>query len=180
MNPVMILTKTELPGAYVINLEPIQDSRGFFARVWGEEELAARGLETEIAQCSVSFSERKGTLRGMHFQRAPHEEVKLVRCTRGALFDVIIDLRPSSQTFCRWIGVELSADNRRTLYVPGGCAHGFQTLTDGTEVFYMISTPHVPEAADGVRWNDPSFGIVWPLEATEISDKDAQWPDFTT
>ena len=175
----MILTETELPGAYVIDLEPIEDPRGFFARAWSDEEFAAHGLETQIAQCNVSFNERTGTLRGMHFQRAPHEEVKLIRCTRGALFDVIVDLRPGSPRFCRWLGVELSADNRRALYVPRGFAHGFQTLTDGTEVFYMISTPHVPDAADGVRWNDPAFGIVWPHEPTEISDKDARWPDFS-
>jgi dTDP-4-dehydrorhamnose 3,5-epimerase len=174
----MIITQSELPGAYVIDLEPIADSRGFFARVWGEEELAAHGLETQVAQCSVSYNERKATLRGMHFQRSPHEEVKLVRCTRGAMFDVIVDLRPHSETFCRWIGVELSADSRRALYVPRGFAHGFQTLTDGTEVFYMISAQHVPESADGVRWNDPAFGIAWPLEPTEMSDRDGNWPDF--
>jgi dTDP-4-dehydrorhamnose 3,5-epimerase len=176
----MILTETELPDAYVIDLERIEDSRGFFARAWGAEEFAAQGLDTRVAQCSVSFSERSGTLRGMHFQRVPHEEVKVIRCTRGALYDVIVDLRPGSSTIGRWIGVELSADNRRALYVPRGFAHGFQTLTDGTEVFYMISTPHAPDTADGVRWNDPAFEIVWPLEPTEMSDKDRRWPDFTT
>jgi dTDP-4-dehydrorhamnose 3,5-epimerase len=175
----MILTETELPGAYVIDLEPIEDSRGFFARAWSVKEFAVHGLETHIAQCNVSFNERTGTLRGMHFQRAPHEEVKVIRCTQGALFDVIVDLRPGSPSFCGWIGVELSGDNRRALYVPGGFAHGFQTLTDGSEVFYMISKPHVPGAADGVRWNDPAFGIVWPLGPTEMSDKDARWPDFS-
>jgi dTDP-4-dehydrorhamnose 3,5-epimerase len=175
----MIFTETELPGAYEIDLEPIADPRGFFARAWSEEELAANGLETRIAQCSVSFNERRGTLRGLHFQRTPHEEVKVVRCTRGALFDVIVDLRPGSLAFSRWIGVELTADNRRALYVPRGFAHGYQTLTDGTEVLYLISTPYVPEASDGVRWNDPTFGIVWPLDPAQISDKDLRWPDFT-
>jgi dTDP-4-dehydrorhamnose 3,5-epimerase len=174
----MILTETKLPGAYVLDLEPIGDRRGFFSRVWSEEELSAQGLETRIAQCSVSFNGRRGTLRGLHFQRAPYEEVKVVRCTSGALFDVIVDLRPESPAFSRWIGVELTADNRRALYVPRGFAHGFQTLIDGTEVFYMISTPYVPEASDGIRWNDPTFGIAWPLSPTEISDRDLRWPDF--
>jgi dTDP-4-dehydrorhamnose 3,5-epimerase len=174
----MIITETELPGAYVIDLEPIGDHRGFFARVWSEEEFTARGLEARIAQCSVSFNERRGTLRGMHFQRAPYEEVKIVRCTGGALFDVVVDLRPRSPSFSRWVGVELTAGNRRALYVPRGFAHGFQTLTEDTEVFYMISTPYSSEASDGVRWDDPTFGIVWPLDPTEISDRDLRWPDF--
>jgi dTDP-4-dehydrorhamnose 3,5-epimerase len=176
----MIFTRTDLPGAYAIDLELIDDPRGFFARAWSEEEFAAKGLDTRIAHCSVSFNERRGTLRGLHFQRTPHEEVKVVRCTRGALFDVIVDLRPESPGFSRWIGVELTADNRRALYVPRGFAHGFQTLTDGTEVYYMISTPYVPEASYGVRWNDPTFGIVWPLDPVEISEKDRRWPDFKT
>lgn len=175
----MIFTETELPGAFVIELEPIEDPRGFFARVWSEDEFAERGLETRIAQCSVSLNRRRGTVRGMHFQRSPHEEVKVVRCTRGGLHDVIVDLRPDSATFRRWTGVELSADNRRGLYVPRGFAHGFQTLVDDTEIFYMISEPYAPEAGGGVRWDDPAFGIEWPLgHPTEISDKDRSWPDF--
>jgi dTDP-4-dehydrorhamnose 3,5-epimerase len=180
MVQTMIFTETELPGAYVIDLEPIEDPRGFFARTWSDEEYAERGLETRVAQCNVSLTKRRGTVRGMHFQRPPHEEVKLVRCTKGALHDVIVDLRPSSTAFRRWIGVELSHENRRALYVPRGFAHGFQTLADDTEVFYMISESYARESASGVRWDDPSFGIVWPLgDPTEISDKDRGWPDFT-
>ena len=177
----MIFTETELPGAYVIDLEPIEDPRGFFARAWSDEEYAERGLETRVAQCNVSLTKRRGTVRGMHFQRSPHEEAKFVRCTRGALYDVIVDLRPDSAAFRRWIGVELTQENRRTLYVPRGFAHGFQTLADDTEVFYMTSQPYVPEAADGVRWDDPSFAISWPFaEPTEISEKDTSWPNFRT
>jgi dTDP-4-dehydrorhamnose 3,5-epimerase len=176
----MIFTETELPGAYIIDLEPIEDPRGFFARAWSDDELAKRGLETRIAQCNVSLTKRRGAVRGMHFQRAPHEEVKLVRCTRGVLHDVIVDLRQGSTSFRRWIGVELSQENRRALYIPRGVAHGFQTLVDDTEVFYMISEPHAPEAAGGVRWNDPALGIVWPLgDPTEISERDRSWPDHT-
>lgn len=176
----MIFTETELPGAYVIDLERIEDARGLFARAWCEREFAEYGLETRIAQCNVSYNKRKGTLRGMHFQRSPHEEVKLVRCTRGALYDVIVDLRPDSPGFRRWIGIELTQDNRRLVYVPRGFAHGFQTLADETEVFYMISQLYVPEAAGGVRWDDPAFGIEWPVgEPTEISEKDRSWPDFS-
>ena len=180
MAGAMIFTETELPGAYFIDLEPIEDPRGFFARAWSDHDLAERGLETKVAQCNVSLTRRKGTVRGMHFQRSPHAEVKFVRCTRGKMHDVIVDLRPDSATFRRWIGVELSENNRRALYVPRGFAHGFQTLADDTEVFYMISEPYAPEAADGVRWDDPAFGIVWPLgDPTEISDKDRSWPNFT-
>ena len=180
MMRTMIFNETELPGAYVIDPEPIEDPRGFFARTWSDEEFAGRGLETRVAQCNVSLTKRRGTVRGMHFQRPPHEEVKLVRCTRGALHDVIVDLRQGSSAFRRWIGVELSQENRRALYVPRGFAHGFQTLADDTEVFYMISEPHAPEAADGIRWDDPALGIVWPLgDPIEIADKDRSWPDFT-
>jgi len=175
----MIFTETELPGAYVVDLEPIEDDRGFFARAWSRQDLAGHGLEDRIEQCSLSLNHRRGTLRGLHFQRAPHEEVKLVRCVRGALWDVIVDLRPDSPTFRRWVGVELDEGNRRALYVPRGCAHGFQTLADATEVFYMISDAYAPEASGGVRWNDPAFGIQWPLGApTVISDRDSDWPDF--
>jgi dTDP-4-dehydrorhamnose 3,5-epimerase len=180
MMRTMIYTETELPGAYVIDLEPIKDPRGFFARAWSVDELAKQGLETRIAECNASLTKRKGTIRGMHFQRPPHEEVKFVRCTRGRLYDVIVDLRPDSVAFRRWIGVELSQDNRRALYIPRGFAHGFQTLADDTEVFYMISELHAPASASGVRWDDPAFGIVWPLgDPTEISDKDRSWPDYT-
>ena len=180
MTRTMIVTETELPGAYVIDLEPIEDPRGFFARAWSDESSPSVGSRPGSPSATSRSTKRKGTVRGMHFQRPPHEEVKLVRCTRGALYDVIVDLRPGSATFRRWIGVELSQDNRRALYVPRGFAHGFQTLADDTEVFYMISEPYAPESAGGVRWDDPAFGIVWPLgDPTEISDKDRSWPDYT-
>jgi dTDP-4-dehydrorhamnose 3,5-epimerase len=175
----MIFSETSLPGAYVIDLEKIEDDRGFFARAWCERELTEQGLEARVAQCNISFNKRRGTLRGMHFQRPPHEEVKLVRCIRGRLFDVIIDLRPDSPTSRRWIGVELSADNRRMLYVPRGFAHGFQTLEDDTEIFYMMSEFYVPGAEHGVRWDDPVFDVEWPLKPTEIAERDRQWADFT-
>jgi len=172
-------TRTSLHDAVIIELEPIEDARGFFARAWDEREFGENGLETRIAQCNVSFNTRKGTLRGMHLQRPPYEEVKLIRCTRGSLFDVIIDIRPESASYKQWAGVELSARNRRMLYVPRGFAHGFQTLEDDTETFYMVSEFYVPGAEDGLRWDDPMFGIHWPLgEPSEISDKDRSWPDF--
>ena len=175
----MILTETALPGSFVIDLEPIEDPRGFCARAWDQKELAERSLDNRIAQCNISYSKRRGTLRGMHFQRPPHDEVKLIRCIQGALYDVIIDLRPSSPTYKRWLGVELSTKNRRALYVPRGFGHGFQTLEDDTEAFYMVSDFYAPDAEGGVRWNDPAFEIDWPLGApTEISEKDATWPDF--
>jgi dTDP-4-dehydrorhamnose 3,5-epimerase len=175
----MRFTPTRLQDAVVIDLEPIEDARGFFARAWDERELAEHGLETRIAQCNVSFSKRKGTLRGMHLQNPPYEEVKLIRCVRGSLFDVIIDLRPESASYKQWTGVELSARNRSMLYVPRGFAHGFQTLEDDTETFYMVSEFYVPGAEAGVRWNDPAFNIEWPLAGPSgISDKDRNWPDF--
>jgi dTDP-4-dehydrorhamnose 3,5-epimerase len=175
----MIFTATELSGAYVIDLERIEDSRGFFSRAWCENEFGEHGLETRIAQANISNNKLKGTLRGMHFQTPPHEETKLIRCTRGAFYDVIIDLRSDSPTHKKWIGVELNDDNRRMLYVPRGFAHGFQTLTDDTETFYMVSELYTPGAEGGVRWDDPAFDIQWPLGApTEISDKDGAWLDF--
>ncbi len=175
----MIFGETQLAGAYVVDLEPREDERGFFARAWCAEEFAERGLSTEIAQCNVSFNHHKGTLRGMHYQVAPHEEVKLIRCTRGSIYDVIVDLRPHSPTYLDWIGVELSADNRRWLYVPNGFAHGYQTLEDSTETYYQVSASYAPGAERGLRWDDPAIGIEWP-EAGEriISAKDRSWPDF--
>jgi len=169
---------TSLAGACIIDIEPVPDERGFFARNWCREEFARHGLNPDLAQCSISFNKKRGTLRGMHYQAKPHEETKVVRCTRGAIYDVILDLRPESSTFRKWIAVELSADNRRMLYIPAGLAHGFQSLTDDTEVFYQISTPYHPESARGVRWNDPAFGIEWPVMERVISDKDRQYPDF--
>ncbi|HEY7283720.1 MAG TPA: dTDP-4-dehydrorhamnose 3,5-epimerase [Actinomycetota bacterium] len=175
----MIFTETDLKGSFVVGLEPIEDARGFFARAWAADELAGHDLEDRVVQCSLSLNRRAGTLRGLHFQRAPHAEAKFVRCIRGALWDVIVDLRRDSPTYRRWVGAELSASNRLAMYVPRGFAHGFQTLADDTEAFYMISDPYVPDAGGGYRWDDPAFGIEWPLGApTEISDRDRSWPEF--
>jgi len=176
----VIFTETELDGAFTIDLEMIEDSRGFFARAWDQKEFAEQGLETTIVACNMSFNVKRGTLRGMHLQRPPREEVKVVRCIRGALYDVIIDLRDDSPTYKRWIGVELTAENRSMLYVPRGFAHGYQTLADDTEALYLVSDFYDPGAESGVRWDDPAFEIEWPLgRPTEISDKDRSWPDFT-
>lgn len=174
----MIFTPTRLAGAYLVDIERRSDERGFFARSWCRNEFAAHGLVTDLAQCSLSYSARRGTLRGMHFQRQPHDEVKLVRCTAGALWDVIIDLRPDSPTYRQWQGFELSADNHRSLYVPRGFAHGFQTLRDDTEANYQISAFHEPAAASGLRHDDPAFAIAWPLPVSVISTRDLGWPDF--
>lgn len=174
----MIFTETKLAGAYIIEPERFTDERGFFARAFDQEAFAARGLNTAIVQCNISYNRLRGTLRGMHFQAAPHAETKLIRCTAGAIYDVIVDLRPNSTTFCQWISVELSADNRRLLYVPEGFAHGLQTLADDTEVFYQMGAPYVAEAARGVRYNDPAFGIEWPLPVTAIADRDRDYEDF--
>ncbi len=174
----MIFTPAPLAGAYVIVPEPLEDARGLFARTWCERELAARGLETRIAQCSTSFNKRKGTLRGMHYQIRPFAETKIVRCTRGSLFDVIVDLRPESPTFRQHFAAVLSADDRKMMYVPTGFAHGFQTLEDTTEVLYQISEFYSPDHARGVRWNDPAFGIRWPDDERTIVDRDRNYPDF--
>ena len=174
----MIFTATPMLGAVIIDVEPFEDERGFFARSFCSREFAAHGLSPHVAQCSISFNRTRGTLRGLHFQRPPHAEVKLVRCTAGVLYDVIIDLRPDSLTFRRHFGVELSARNRKMLYVPEGFAHGFQTLQDDTEVCYQMSTPFCRDAAAGVRWNDPAFAIDWPLAVTVISERDRTYPDF--
>ncbi len=175
----MIFSDTALAGAYIIEPERRADARGFFARTWCRNEFEAHGLDARLVQCSISFNSKKGTLRGMHYQTAPHEEAKLVRCTMGAIYDVIIDLRPGSPTFKRHIGVELSAENRTMLYVPAGFAHGFQTLVDNTEVFYQMSEFYAPEHSAGVRWNDPAFGIVWPPDERTIVERDQNYPDFT-
>jgi len=168
--------ETALAGAFVIDIQPSMDERGFFARIFCRDEFGAHGLQTELVQCAVSFNARCGTLRGMHYQVAPHAEAKLVRCTMGALHDVILDLRPGSPTFRKWVAIELTALNRRTLYIPEGVAHGFQTLAEDTEVFYQMSHAHVPEAARGVRFDDPLVGIKWPLPVTRIAEKDLAWP----
>lgn len=174
----MRFLETNLADAWLVEPEPAEDSRGFFARTFCEEEFAAQGLETRFVQHSVSGSKTAGTVRGMHFQRPPHEEVKLVGCRRGALLDVIIDLRPVSPTYKQWQGFELTAENRRQLYIPKGFAHGFQTLRDHTEINYLISAFYAPEAGAGVRYDDPAFAINWPLPVSAISDKDKAWPDF--
>lgn len=176
----MIFTETELPGAFVIDLERREDDRGFFARAWCANEFTEHGLNTRLVQANLSFNGNAGTLRGMHFQREPAAEAKVIRATRGSIFDAIVDLRPDSPTFKRWIGVALTAENRRALYVPEGFAHGYQTLEPDTETFYLVSEYYTPETEGGVRWNDPAFGIEWPNPATPIlSEKDASWPDFT-
>ncbi len=174
----MIFIPTSIVGAWLLDIEPLRDERGFFARVWCQRELSDRGLNPTIAQESISHNLRAGTLRGLHFQRPPHEEVKIVGCVRGALFDVIVDLRPRSPTYRTWQGFELTAENRRSLYIPTGCAHGFQTLADDTDVSYRISAFHVPEAADGYRYDDPTFGIAWPLPVSVISERDLRWRRF--
>ena len=174
----MQFVETKLKGAYVIEPEQLCDQRGFFARTWCRREFEARGLDTRLAQCSVSFNRHIGTLRGMHYQAAPHKEVKLVRCTMGGIHDVIIDLRPESATFRQWVGEELTARNRRMMYVPAGFAHGFVTLQEETEVFYQISDFYNPESARGIRWNDPAFSIDWPLDIRVISERDRLYADF--
>ena len=174
----MLIRETPLPGVFVLEPEKKEDNRGFFARTWSPEDMTERGLDPHLAHCSISFNHRAGTVRGMHFQAAPREETKIVRCTRGAMFDVVIDLRPDSPAFKRWTAVELSATNHRALYIPKGCAHGFQALMDATEVLYLISEPYDPALARGVRWNDLAFGVIWPLPLTEISERDRTCPDF--
>jgi dTDP-4-dehydrorhamnose 3,5-epimerase len=168
---------TRLPGVVVIEPERNADERGFFARTWCAQELRDRGLEPALAQCSVSFNERKGTLRGLHYQAPPFAEVKIVRCTRGALYDVAVDVRPDSPTFRRWVGVELTEIDGRALYIPRGFAHGFLSRTDATEASYQISTPYVPEAARGLRWDDPLFGVEWPGPVEVIADRDRRYAD---
>jgi dTDP-4-dehydrorhamnose 3,5-epimerase len=172
----MIFTESILAGAYTIDLTRVDDERGFFARSYSASEFAAHGLPDAMPESSVSFNPRKGTLRGLHFQAAPHTEDKLVRCSAGAIFDVIVDLRRGSPTLRRWFGAELTADNRRSLFVPKGFAHGFITLRDDTEVLYMISVQYVPGFDRGVRWDDPSLGIRWPIEPVVISARDASYP----
>lgn len=172
----MIFKETKLKGAYIIDLEPIKDERGFFARCFCQKEFEKYGLNPHIAQCNISYNKKRGTLRGMHYQVAPHEEAKLVRCTMGAIYDVIIDLRPNSATFKRWIAVELTKENLQLLYVPEGFAHGFQTLTDNAELIYYHSAFYSPEYERGLRFDDPTLAINWPLPAGAISPKDQSYP----
>jgi dTDP-4-dehydrorhamnose 3,5-epimerase len=174
----VIFHETGLQGAYVIEPEPALDERGLFARTYCEREFAARGIRARFVQCSTSFNRRRDTLRGMHYQAEPAAEEKLVRCTRGAIFDVIVDLRPGSVTRLKWFAVELTADNRRSLYVPKNFAHGFKTLADDSEIYYEISAFYEPAAARGLRWNDPAVGIEWPGGSPIMSERDAGYPDF--
>ena len=174
----MIFHETELKGAFIIEPERNEDDRGFFARTWCQQEFAARGLNERVVQCSISFNRRRGTIRGMHFQEVPHAEARLVRCTHGAIYDVIVDLRRESSTFARWIAVNLTAEEHNMIYVPEGFAHGFQTLRDDTEVFYQISEFYHRESARGVRWDDPKFQIQWPLMPTVISDRDQSYRNY--
>lgn len=171
----MIFTETKLPGAYVIDVEKFEDVRGFFALSWSEKEFADRGLNPRLVECNISFNKRKGILRGMHYQIAPHAQAKLVRCTMGAIYDVAIDLRPDSPTFKQWVGVELTAENRLLFYIPEEFAHGFQTLCDSTEVFYQMAQCYHSESARGVRWDDPAFGIEWPLGEPFMLERDKSY-----
>jgi len=175
----VIFTETKLKGTFTIEPERLEDQRGFFARTWCQREFEVHGLNPRIVQCSISFNKKKGTLRGMHYQVAPFQEVKLVRCTKGGIYDVIIDLRPESPTFKRYIAIILSADNRKMLYIPERFAHGFQTLEDNTEVFYQMSEFYTPEGARGLRWNDPTFAIEWPQAERIIIERDLNYPDFS-
>jgi dTDP-4-dehydrorhamnose 3,5-epimerase len=175
----MIFTPTSLPGVFIVDVERREDERGFLGRSWCQREAAAHAIEVDWVQCNVSFNAKRGTLRGMHYQRAPHAEAKLVRVTRGAIHDVALDLRPDSRSFLQYVAVTLSAENRRALYIPAAdVAHGFLTLEDDTEVFYQMSAFYHPDSAVGVRWSDPAFGIAWPEPVRAISDRDASNPDF--
>lgn len=174
----MIFQETKLKGAYVIDLQRVEDERGFFARAWCQREFVDHGLNAQLVQCNIAYNHCTGTLRGMHFQCAPYAETKLVRCTRGALYDVIVDLRPESATFKHHFGVELTPENHKMLYVPEGFAHGYMTLTDQTEIFYQVTQFYTPAAAGGIRWNDAAIGIIWPRAVAVISERDANYPDL--
>ena len=175
----MLFRKLIVPGVFEIRTERREDERGFFARTWCRNEFQQHGLNPNLVQCSVSFNTRRGTLRGMHYQVVPHAEAKLVRCTQGAIYDVVLDLRADSPTYGNWVAAVLTSDEHNMMYVPDGCAHGFLTLEDRTEVFYQMSEFYRPDAARGLRWNDPSFRIEWPAEVVVISERDRSYPDFT-
>ncbi len=174
----MKFSETRLPGVFLIDIEPMADERGMFARAWCKDEFQKNGLNIELSQCSISFNKAKGTMRGMHYQMSPHEEIKIVRCTHGSIFDVALDLRRNSPTYKQWFGAMLSAENHRMLYIPEGLAHGLITLEANTEIFYQISKAFVPGSGAGVRWNDSAFNIDWPMMPVVISDRDANYPDF--
>jgi dTDP-4-dehydrorhamnose 3,5-epimerase len=170
--------ETKLKGVYLVELEKREDNRGFFARGWDKSILEQHGLIGGVLQQNIAFSKFKGTVRGPHYQKAPHEETKFVRCTRGAVFDVTVDLRPDSETFQQWLGVTLTMDDYKVLYVPKGCAHGFQSLEDNSEIMYLVSEVYTPTAEAGIRYDDPCIGIEWPLPVSMVSEKDSSWPDF--
>jgi dTDP-4-dehydrorhamnose 3,5-epimerase len=172
----MTFQESKIGGAWIIDIAPVRDQRGFFAMTWVPGELVKRGIDPALAQMNLAFNFKRGTLRGMHFQKAPHGQAKMIRATRGALLDVIVDLREDSPTYRQWDAVELTADNYRMLYMPAGIAHGYLTLADDTEACYQVSGPWVPAAESGVRWDDPAFAIQWPFEPSVISDRDRQWP----
>lgn len=174
----MLFSETKLAGTFIIDFELHEDERGFFARAWCEEEFKEHGLNPRLVQCNVSFNRKLGTLRGMHYQVVPYAEAKLVRCTRGAIYDVVIDLRPNSLTYKQWLNLELTEDNHRAIFIPEGLAHGFQTLRDDSEVFYQMSESYHPEWARGIRWNDPIFKIKWPIHPPIISERDQNFRDF--
>lgn len=172
----MTFEECEIAGAWIVDIEPREDERGFLARGWCADEFAAHGITASLAQINICSSVRRGTLRGLHYQLSPRDECKVARCTRGSVFDVVLDLRPGSPTRHRWLGVELTARNRRSLVIPEGCAHGFLTLEEDTELQYLTSVSYTPNAATGVRWNDPAFAIDWPMEPVVLSDRDRAWP----
>jgi len=174
----MKFTETKVSGVFLIEPEFHADNRGSFARSFCVDEFNEAGIDIHVVQANISFNKHSGAVRGLHYQVSPHAEAKVVRCTSGALYDVVVDLRPDSPSFSQWIGIELNAENRNAMFVPKGCAHGFQTLVDGTEVSYLMSERYVPEAASGVRYDDPAFGIEWPLTVSSVSDRDRSWPDF--
>jgi dTDP-4-dehydrorhamnose 3,5-epimerase len=175
----VVFVETKLQGVYIIEVEKMDDERGFFARTFCQHEFEAHGLDSRVAQCSTSFNKKRGTLRGMHYQAAPHAEAKVVRCISGAIYDVAVDLRPDSLSYKQWTGVELSEDNRRAIYIPIGCAHGFQTLVDDSELYYQISEFYHPASTRGIRWDDPGFGIEWPLrEGPILSEKDKSYANY--
>lgn len=176
----MIFVETKLKGAYVIELKKHEDNRGFFARGWDQTILEQQGLIGSVTQQNIAFSKTKGTVRGLHYQKAPHQETKFIRCTRGAVFDVIVDLRPDSPTYKQWLGLTLSMDDYRALYMPKDFAHGFQALEDNSEIMYLVSEPYTPDFEAGIRFNDPSLSVEWPLPVTMISEKDMSWPDFSS
>ena len=174
----MKFVETKLQGLLMVEFEIHEDERGFFTRSWCQKEFQARGLNSQLVQCDISFNHKRGTLRGLHYQTDPHDEVKLVRCTKGRIYDVAVDMRPSSRTFKKWFAVELAADSHLMLYIPTGFAHGFQTVEDESEIFYQMSNFYNPISARGVRWNDPAFGITWPIKNPILSEKDKSYEDF--